>query len=124
VRRIDQQPCEELIYDQRKVCAQRGRFEELPREQLRLGVRQAFENSILQVCERSRDTELVFVTGMFRAVNRAADRAAFAVLPVEALADLVRSFVRSNAQQILILDQLITMESKHVGLLKLRRSCG
>src|ERR1043166_3045882 len=97
MRGVIQHPGSELRPDLRQVRTDRDSFQELERKRLSFPVRQAFENPVFESGDSARDAEIGFICSVIASVNRATDRAAFALLPIKALNNLIGSGMSANA---------------------------
>ena len=86
--------------DQRQVRPDRSRRDEPRRETLGGLVAHTLEDAVFQPREHHGNAHLGLVCAVIAAVDRAADRAALAMLPILALDDLVRRFVREDLGQL------------------------
>ena len=67
-------------------------------------VGQPFKNHILQPCQHLRDAKLALETLVGLSVDGAADRAAFPVLPISSLDDLICVGVTSHPREVVRFD--------------------
>jgi hypothetical protein len=122
---VCQQPMQKAPAHAGQIGAGADRAHETLGPRLSGAIRQAFKDRVFQVCQHHRDAEARLVLHVVVAVERAADRAPLAVLPILALDDLVGGAVAGELGQDVDLGLGVAVVGLHRGaLLQWRHDAG
>jgi hypothetical protein len=101
---------QEFPANKRQVFAERNSLQETEWPFFREAIGQPLKNSVFQPCKRLWNAKLCLVSGMFGAVNCAADCAATPILPIGSLDNFICIFVRRHTVKVFLAYGIVVVE--------------